>query len=69
MSFHFTKATTETINWCNHCNRHTKFLVSGGRLGRCTEHEYIGYKGSGLTKRQYEQREQREREKREPKLF
>jgi hypothetical protein len=69
LSEHYTKATTETLNWCSHCGRHTKHSVSGGRLGRCMEHEFIGYKNSGLTKQQYQKRERDARDRREPKLF
>ena len=39
MSEHYTRNVTETIAWCNKCERTTRHAVSAGKLAHCMEHE------------------------------
>jgi len=65
---HYTAATEEVRKWCNRCARVTAHAVSGGRIGRCMEHE-SGSLQTGESQKQTKAREQREHEARNPKLF
>jgi len=66
---HYTKDTTEAPYWCEKCFRITQHSVSGGRLGRCKEHEFAGVAGTGLTRVQFKRKQQQEKEQRQPRLF
>ena len=68
MAWHYRKDVTEAWEWCRTCNRLTLHFVSGGRRGRCKEHEPRGLV-NGMTKAQQRKKEEQERERREPKLF
>lgn len=61
---HYTTNTESVTKWCNACNRPTQHSVSGGRVGRCMEHQ-----ASGESKKQKAAREKREKDARNPKLF
>ena len=61
MSEHYTRNTEGAPKWCNACGRITVHKVSGGRIGRCTEHEFKGYKNSGMTRKQFERKKAAER--------
>ena len=39
MAEHYTANTESVTRWCNRCNRPTQHTVSGGRVGRCLEHD------------------------------
>jgi hypothetical protein len=69
MPHHFPKDTTEAPWWCKTCNRETQHRVFDGRIAHCLEHEFKGYKGSNMTREQYERKEKQEKEKKNPKLF
>lgn len=64
MPHHFQKWVEEADAWCNTCGRLTKHIVSGGRIGRCKEHQ-----SQELTEAQKKRREKEEREKRQGRLF
>jgi hypothetical protein len=64
MTQHYTLATESDTVWCGTCQRHTQHKVSGGRLGRCMEHQ-----AKGESKRQAKARQQREHDRQNPKLF
>jgi hypothetical protein len=64
MAEHYTQGTEGAPRWCWKCKRRTIHKVSGGRIGRCTEHE-----SQPFTKAQLKRKEQAEREAREPSLF
>lgn len=68
MSHHYTKATTEAMEWCSVCDRTTLHKVFDGRLAHCLEH---GPKvdANGLTKAQAKRRERIATERRNPRLF
>ena len=61
---HYTRNTESVLKWCNTCNRLTVHPTSGGRVGRCSEHE-----PPRETKAQQKAREKREAENANPKLF
>lgn len=64
MTEHYTTNTESVTRWCNRCGKPTQYKVSGGRVGRCTEHE-----SETLSKKQKAARQKREMEERNPKLF
>lgn len=64
MSEHYTRSTESCLHWCNQCARITVHTVSGGRRGRCTEHD-----APKESQRQIAARQRREREQRQPGLF
>jgi hypothetical protein len=64
VSEHYTRNTEGAPRWCNKCGRSTVHRVSGGRIGRCTEHE-----SQPFTKAQLKRKEQAERETKNPGLF
>jgi hypothetical protein len=64
MTEHYTKTTEETTKFCNRCGRLTQHAVSGGRVGRCKEHE-----APALTKAQSQRREKAEKTRMNPGLF
>lgn len=64
MSHHYTRNTESDTKWCNICGRLTQHFVSGGRIGRCMEHE-----SKAESKRQEKARKKRESDARNPSLF
>lgn len=64
MSEHYTEATESILKWCNHCQRQTVHTVSGGRVGRCTEHD-----SPKFSKAQLAARARQAREAANPRLF
>ncbi len=64
MAEHYTSNTESVTRWCNHCGKPTQHSVSGGRVGRCMEHD-----APALSKAQEKRREKRERQTPEPGLF
>lgn len=63
MNEHFTESTEYTMGWCNTCKRETRWTVSAGRLGHCTQHE-----AQYETKAQVRRRLAREKAKRQLRL-
>ena len=61
---HYTQNTEGAPRWCNVCARITVHAVSGGRIGRCTEHE-----SPEFTEAQKKRRATQKREKQNPGLF
>jgi hypothetical protein len=61
---HYTRNTESVTKWCNACKRPTQHKVSGGRVGRCLEHQ-----AAGESKKQAKAREKREHDRRNPTLF
>ena len=61
MAEHYTTNTESVTRWCNACNRPTQHKVSGGRVGRCMEHD-----APLESQRQRAARLKRERELRAP---
>jgi hypothetical protein len=64
MAHHFTENTESVTQWCNACGRNTTHGVSGGRAGRCMEHD-----APKLSKKQAANRERLAREQQNPRLF
>lgn len=64
MAEHFTQATEETTQWCNHCGRPTQHAVSAGRIGHCLAHN-----APMFSKTQLHRRALAERERQNPRLF
>ena len=64
MAEHYTSNTESVTRWCNHCGRPTQHTVSGGRVGRCLEHD-----APTLSKAQRNRREKADAEKKNPRLF
>jgi ribosomal protein L44E len=61
---HYTKATTETTEFCRKCRRITRHAVSGGRLAHCLEHTV-----QMLTKSQAKRRERIAADQKQPRFF
>jgi hypothetical protein len=61
---HFTENTESILKWCGKCGRQTRHAVSGGRAGRCTEHE-----AAPESQAQRRRRLKAEREAANPTLF
>jgi hypothetical protein len=68
MAEHYTRGTESVTRWCNACGRPTQHAVSGGRVGRCMEHEAATETG-GYSKRELAARRKRDREQAQPALF
>ncbi len=64
MAEHYTANTESVTRWCNSCNRRTQHGVSGGRIGRCLEHNLPKY-----SKKQQKNGERIDRELAQPRLF
>lgn len=56
MAEHYTANTESVTRWCNQCGRFTQHDVSGGRAGRCLEHD-----APQFSKKQEKERVARER--------
>ncbi len=70
MPEHYTRNTLEATKWCNRCGRPTQHAVSGGRIGRCLEHEAPQYTHAQLVRMGKEKKRRLEEEaKRQPSLF
>jgi hypothetical protein len=61
---HYTTNTESVTRFCNRCGRPTQHRVSGGRVGRCMEHE-----SPHESKRQVKARKSREEAEKNPPLF
>lgn len=64
MAEHYTRNTESVTEWCNRCWKYTQHSVSGGRIGRCMEHD-----APLLSRRQKVARALREYEAQNPRLF
>jgi len=64
MAEHYTRSTESATRWCNRCGKRTQHIVSGGRIGRCLEHE-----APELSAAQLKRRAKQERELKNPRLF
>jgi hypothetical protein len=65
MAFHYTQGTESVTKWCNVCQRMTQFAVSGGRVGRCTEHQAPKFSKAQLHRQKLEELDRRKG----PRLF
>lgn len=52
MAEHYTANTESVTRWCNQCNRPTQHGVSGGRIGRCLEHDAPQFSKKQLSRRE-----------------
>lgn len=64
MAEHYPRSTESILKHCNTCGRLTVHPVSGGRVGRCSEHQAVG-----PSKKQQAAQKKREDEEKNPKLF
>lgn len=64
MAHHYTHNTESITKFCAQCERSTQHSVTGGRLGRCLEHD-----APQFSKAQLRRRELQKRERQAPRLF
>ena len=60
MTEHYTANTESVTRWCNQCGRGTQHTVSGGRVGRCLEHDAPQFSKKQQAERQKIERRQGE---------
>jgi ribosomal protein L44E len=63
---HYTRNTESILKWCNKCARLTVHKVSGGRVGRCSEHQA---EDTQAQQKAREKARQRAAKDAEPRLF